>query len=59
MPMSMAPTYEEIDRVVAGHSIEMAMTVSTDPEMILQLAQINFEAVLGMDSEWPARRILH
>lgn len=59
MPMSMAPTYEEIDRAVAGHSIEMAMTVTADPEMILQLAQINFEAVLGLDAELPARRTLH
>lgn len=56
---TVVPTPDQIDRVCAGHAIELAMSVTPDPSAILQLAQFHYEKMLGADTAWPAREILH
>lgn len=63
MPTSMMAS-EPVDmtalyRVAASHAIECALDDSTEPHIILDIAQHKFRQMFGGKEDWPNRRILN
>ena len=53
------PDMTALYRVAASHAIECAFDDSTEPHIILDIAQHHFKRMFDKTTNWPDRRILH